>query len=118
MHQARQTLAVTFTHRIMCYYSQLQKGDARGMADFGHDLHTHNYVLLFTSAEGRRTGMADLGSDLYTHNYVIIHMCRREVHQVRQTLAVTFTHIIMCYYSHLQKGDAQGEADFGSDLYT
>ena len=51
----RQTLAVTFTQILMCYYSHLQKGDAPGEADFGNDLFTQNYVFLFTSAEGRCT---------------------------------------------------------------
>ena len=55
-------MAVTYTHRIMCYYSHLQKGGAPGEADFG--------------------------SDLNTELCVIIHICRREVHQARQTLAV------------------------------
>ena len=51
----RQTLAVTISHKIMCFYSHLQKGDAPGEADFGSDLYAQNYVLLFTSAEGRCT---------------------------------------------------------------
>ena len=106
----------SFTLVIMRYYSHLQKGDAPGKADFGSDLYAQSYVLLFTSAEGRCTRWGRLWQwPLRTELCVIIHICRREVHQMRQTLAVTFSHRIMCYYSHLQKGGAPGEADLGSD---